>query len=76
LGGISDLAAKIGKSISYVDRRIRLLRLPVDVLHYTLNALISSSIAEELLSVNDEAKQYELARLHMRTSYHQYRYET
>jgi ParB family transcriptional regulator, chromosome partitioning protein len=28
-GGISDLAAKIGKSISYVDRRIRLLRLPV-----------------------------------------------
>src|SRR5215204_2556877 len=48
-GGISDLAIKIGKSISYVDRRIRLLKLPIDVLHSTSNSLISTSIAEELL---------------------------
>lgn len=31
-GGSSELATKIGKSVQYVERRVRLLDLPVDVL--------------------------------------------
>jgi ParB family transcriptional regulator, chromosome partitioning protein len=62
-GGMSDLATRIGKSTSYVDRRIRLLDLPIDVLSSTSKSLISTSIAEELLSIKDQSKQSELARL-------------
>jgi ParB family transcriptional regulator, chromosome partitioning protein len=31
-GGVSDLASKIGKSLSYITKRIRLLNLTQDVL--------------------------------------------
>jgi ParB family transcriptional regulator, chromosome partitioning protein len=62
-GGISHLAAKIGKSVSYVQRRIKLLDLPSDVLNSISNSSISTSIAEELLSVRDNEKQSELTKL-------------
>ena len=62
-GGISHLAAKIGKSVSYVQRRIKLLDLPSDVLNSISNFSISTSIAEELLSVRDNEKQSELTKL-------------
>ena len=41
-GGISDLATKISKSTSYVQRRIKLLELPEDILDSLSNSLIST----------------------------------
>jgi ParB family transcriptional regulator, chromosome partitioning protein len=62
-GGISDLAAKIGKSVSYVDRRLRLLGLPEEILEKVTASLLAVSVAEELIPVRDENRQSELADL-------------
>ena len=62
-GGISHLSAKIGKSVSYVQRRVRLLDLPPDVLNSISNSSISTTIAEELLSIDDKDKQSQLTQL-------------
>jgi ParB family chromosome partitioning protein len=62
-GGISDLAAKIGKSISYVDKRLRLLDLPKEVIENISNMKISASVAEELLNTPDLDKQSEIAEI-------------
>jgi ParB family transcriptional regulator, chromosome partitioning protein len=62
-GGISDLAARIGKSVSYIDKRVRLLELPREVLDSLCNSVISPSLAEELLVVKDRKKQTKIARL-------------
>jgi ParB family transcriptional regulator, chromosome partitioning protein len=48
-GGISDLATRLGKSIGYVDRRIRFLNLPTDVIDSLSEGTLSLSIADELL---------------------------
>jgi ParB family chromosome partitioning protein len=62
-GGISHLSAKIGKSVSYVQRRVRLLDLAPDVLNSISNSSISTTIAEELLSIDDKDKQSQLTQL-------------
>ena len=62
-GGISELAAKIGKSVSYVDKRIRLLDLPNDILDSILKFEINRSAAEELLSLRDNNVQSKLAQV-------------
>jgi ParB family chromosome partitioning protein len=62
-GSISHLSAKIGKSVSYVQRRVRLLDLPPDVLNSISNSSISTTIAEELLSIDDKDKQSQLTQL-------------
>ena len=62
-GGISQLSAKIGKSVSYVQRRVKLLDLPSDVLNSISNSSISTTIAEELLSIDDKDKQSQLTQL-------------
>lgn len=62
-GGVSDLAARIGKSVSYITKRIKLLNLPSDVLQSIRNNKIETSIAEELLSIKDKDKQSVLANL-------------
>jgi ParB family transcriptional regulator, chromosome partitioning protein len=62
-GGISDLAAKIGKSVSYVDKRLKLLELPPEVLEGISNSTISTSVAEELSFIDDASKQIEFARM-------------
>jgi ParB family transcriptional regulator, chromosome partitioning protein len=62
-GGISDLAEKIGKSISYVDKRLRLLDLPKEVIENISNMKISASVAEELLNTPDLDKQSEIAEI-------------
>jgi ParB family chromosome partitioning protein len=62
-GGISDLAAKIGKSISYVDKRLRLLDLPKEVIESISNMKITASVAEELLNTPDLNKQSEIAEI-------------
>jgi ParB family transcriptional regulator, chromosome partitioning protein len=62
-GGVSQLAAKLGKSPSYVTKRIRLLNLPSDVLDSLINSAISPSTAEELAYAKDSSQQSELANL-------------
>ena len=62
-GGISELAAKIGKSVSYVDKRIRLLDLPADILDSIFKFEINRSAAEELLSIRDSHVQSKLAQI-------------
>jgi ParB family transcriptional regulator, chromosome partitioning protein len=62
-GGVSDLATKIGKSKSYITKRIKLLNLPSDILHSVITRKIAVSIAEELFHVKDQDKQSLLANL-------------
>lgn len=62
-GGATQLSLKLGKSVSYVTKRIALLELPVDVIASLNNYTLSSSIGEELCSVKDERKKSELAQL-------------
>jgi ParB family chromosome partitioning protein len=62
-GGITELASKIGKSVSYITKRIMLLDLPQDVLLSMGKGNLTVSAAEELLAVKDTDRQSELARL-------------
>lgn len=62
-GGISELAIKIGRSISYVDKRLRLLDLPSQIIENILTNRISATAAEELISVTDSDKHCELTEL-------------
>jgi ParB family chromosome partitioning protein len=62
-GSVTDLAKKIGKSASYVSKRISLLDLPEDVLARIRTNDIAPSVAEELLHINNSYQQSELALL-------------
>jgi len=46
-GGVTELARRIGKSPSYVSRRIALLSLPDDVREELLRRRKSSGVAQE-----------------------------
>jgi ParB family chromosome partitioning protein len=62
-GGASDLSQKIGKSVSYITRRMRLLELPPDVIDSITSAKITTSAAEELLVIKDKTKQSEFTKI-------------
>ena len=62
-GGVSELARKIGKSPSYVTKRINLLDLPHEIMQSVADSSVCPSIAEELHTVKDQAKQSELAHM-------------
>ena len=62
-GGISELAAKLGKSISYVTKRIMLLNLPKEVRDSIIERTLSPSIAEELIYVQKKEDKSKLAKL-------------
>ena len=62
-GGASDLSQKIGKSVSYITRRMRLLELPADVIESILSAEITTSAAVELLAIKDKTKQSEFTKI-------------
>jgi ParB family transcriptional regulator, chromosome partitioning protein len=53
-GGESELARKLGKSPSYVSRRIAFLRLPKHAREELLRQRKGSSVAQELLSLNQD----------------------
>lgn len=65
-GGVSELAKKVGKSPSYVTKRIKLLNLPEDVMNSLSATSLNASVAQELFSVKDPSKQSELANLIIR----------
>ncbi|MDQ3853423.1 MAG: ParB/RepB/Spo0J family partition protein, partial [Thermoproteota archaeon] len=62
-GGVSELAKKIGKSASYVTKRIQLLDLPQELIQSVADSTVCPSIAEELHAIKDQARQSELAYL-------------
>jgi ParB family chromosome partitioning protein len=62
-GGISELAKRIGKSVSYVDKRLKLLELPIDVINSISASNISPSVAEELASLDEEETQSRIANI-------------
>jgi ParB family transcriptional regulator, chromosome partitioning protein len=62
-GGVSDLASKIGKSVSYVTKRIALLTLPPDVKNSIRENAVSTSMGVELCSIKDNNTKSELAFL-------------
>jgi ParB family transcriptional regulator, chromosome partitioning protein len=53
-GGVSELARRIGKSVSYVSRRIALLELPSNIQEELLRRRKTPSVAQELLSLDSE----------------------
>jgi ParB family transcriptional regulator, chromosome partitioning protein len=63
MGGISELAEKISRSVSYVTKRIKLLDLPADLLGSIHNSKMATSTAEELTFIKDKDKQCELGQL-------------
>lgn len=65
-GGVSELAKKIGKSPSYITKKIKLLNLPKDVINSLSRMSLNSSVAEELCSLKDQSRQSELADLVIR----------
>jgi ParB family transcriptional regulator, chromosome partitioning protein len=62
-GGVSELSIKVGKSVSYITKRIKLLNLPDNVLNSLTNQTLDTSAAEELFSVKDKVKQSDLGKL-------------
>ena len=48
-GGVSQLAAKLGKSVSYVTKRIMLLDLPKEVRKSIVESTLNPSVAQELI---------------------------
>jgi ParB family transcriptional regulator, chromosome partitioning protein len=62
-GGASELSRKIGKSVSYITRRMRLLELPADVIESITSAEITTSAAVELLVIRDKTKQSEYTKI-------------
>jgi ParB family transcriptional regulator, chromosome partitioning protein len=62
-GGITELALKLGKSASFVTKRIALLRLPPEIIESISKFTLSSSVAEELYFVKDTSKQSQLAQI-------------
>jgi ParB family chromosome partitioning protein len=62
-GGVTHLASRLGRSASYVTKRMMLLDLPQDVLNSITANVLSVSNAEELLKIEDTHAQSSLARL-------------
>jgi ParB family transcriptional regulator, chromosome partitioning protein len=62
-GGASDLANKLGKSVSYISRRIALLELPTDILDSIANSNLKPTIAQEICALKDVRSQSELAEM-------------
>lgn len=53
-GGVSDLAARIGKSQEYVSLRLALLRLPREIIERVISRQINPTTAQELLPLTFE----------------------
>jgi ParB family chromosome partitioning protein len=56
-GSVSELARKIGKSHSYVSRRIALLSLPKTIQDALVRCRTNPSVAQELLPLDEELRE-------------------
>lgn len=66
-GAISELGRRIGKSPSYISRRIALLDLPKDLQEQLLRNRKGSSIAQELIPLDEESRN-EVGKLILNTN--------
>jgi ParB family transcriptional regulator, chromosome partitioning protein len=62
-GSVSELSSKIGKSPSYITKRIGLLVLPSDVQKLIEDSTLKPSSAEELLSIKEPERQSQLGKM-------------
>jgi len=62
-GGIKDLAKRIGKSPSYICKRLNILDLPYELIEGIKNMSIKPSIAEELLPIHDDNKRKKISKM-------------
>jgi len=62
-GGVTELAAKLGKSAAYVTKRIMLLDLPSEVTKAINESSIGPSVAQELLYLEKQDEKSKLAKL-------------
>jgi ParB family chromosome partitioning protein len=62
-GGVSQLADKLGKSVSYVTKRIMLLDLPKEVRKSIGESTLNPSVAQELIYLQSEEDKSKLAKL-------------
>jgi len=62
-GGIADLASRIGKSSSYICKRLNLLELPSELLQEIQNSNIKPSIAEEILPIRHKEDRKEISKI-------------
>lgn len=62
-GGITELAEKIGKSQTYVSKRLKLLNLPEDLRKEISYSHISPSVVEELFSLKDVTQIQKLGKI-------------
>ena len=62
-GGVSDLAAKLGKSVSYVTKKIMLLNLPKEIKDSLNEQTLSTSTAFELAYLKKEEDRTKIAKL-------------
>jgi ParB family chromosome partitioning protein len=62
-GGVSDLATKLGKSASYITRKILLLDLPKEVKDSISKSILRPSMAQELCNLESEEDKINIARL-------------
>jgi ParB family transcriptional regulator, chromosome partitioning protein len=62
-GGVSELAAKVGKSVAYVTKRMLLLALPPEVKTAITDHSLKPSMAEELIYVENPEDKSKLAQL-------------
>lgn len=61
-GSESALANKLGKSQEYISHRLALLTLPSSIKRSIMRRRISTSVAQELASLEDERLQIEISR--------------
>lgn len=62
-GGVSELATKLGKSVSYVTKKILLLNLPNEVKDSISKSTLRQSTAQELFNLETEEDKINVARL-------------
>jgi ParB family chromosome partitioning protein len=62
-GSVNDLGQRLGKSHSYISKRLSLLNLPRDVIELVRHKDIAVSTAEELFRLSDSQDQSRLAKI-------------
>ena len=62
-GGITELAARIGRSHSYIVKHMTLLDLPPDVISLISNQQLNASTAQELFPIKNHSRKSEIARM-------------